>query len=157
MEEVDTWSPAEFQKHTKDAATQYPALIAFVVAMLMTLNPQSRNQSLLVVITLIRIFERHYGRGHNEILENDIKAVVERNARLMVNTVDGLDQNPGDVVQPFLLQFIADVAFDFEHDEMPKTEDGHTMLLVLKSTLDILDRAYAGTRVATELVLTTPA
>ena len=37
----------------------------------------------------------------------------------------------------------ADVAFDFEEEEMPDARDSFSMMIVLKTTLDLLDRAYA--------------
>jgi hypothetical protein len=48
----------------------------------------------------------------------------------------------GDVVQPFVMQFISDFGFDFDEEEQPDKRDALTLVLTLKTVVDILDHAF---------------
>jgi hypothetical protein len=140
MDEVDNWSPEDFRKLTERFLKEHPVLLVFVTAWLTPLPNDVRGHSLLVVCTLIRTFEKHYGRNHEPIIEADVRQVIDRNMRLMEEPLR--DQDPGDVVQPFLLKFISDTAFDFDDDELPESRDQYSLFLIMKSTVDLLDRSY---------------
>lgn len=146
MEEIDGWSSDQFERLANKLTKKHTVLLAFVATVLSSMPAAARDQSLLTVFALIRMFETHYGSNYKPIVEADVTHMLNRNGRLLVDTANGvLAQNPGDVVQPYVLQFVAD-AFDFEEDEMPNEHDAFSMLMVLKTTVDLLDRAYAASR-----------
>ena len=149
MEEIDGWSASECLRLADEFTRRHMVLLAFVASVLISMPPAARDQALLTVFALIRMFERHYGPAHEAIVETDILRLVDRNKRLLANTSKGmLTQKPGDVVQPFALHFLSQVAFDFdvEGDEAFDERDALSILLMLKTTLDVLDHAYIATR-----------
>jgi hypothetical protein len=153
LDEAERWSSNDFEHLTMTYSRNHPMLLAFAMEVFLDLQEQARNQSLLTLITLIHIFEKHYGSHYERITESGVTRAVNRNGYLVVNTVNRQQQRRGDVVQPFLLQFISDVLFDFEPDEMPSERDAFSMLLVLMTALDLLDRAYARRGANRELAL----
>jgi hypothetical protein len=156
MDEVDRWTARDFDRHSAEAIRRHPVLMSFVATMLTSLRDTPRNQSLLVILTLIRIFETHYGRRHDVITESDVTRAMGRNRRLVADTFKGRNQQTGDVVQPFLLKFIGDVLFDFEADETPRDQEGFVMLMTAKTALDVLDRAYSRKGLSPDPVLAVP-
>jgi len=146
-DEVSGWSTDQVQLAAAQVTIKYTFLLAFVSNAISSMSATARDRSLLTVLTLIRMFETHYGLDCEPIAETDITQALIHNGCLIANTSNGvLTQEPGDVVQPYLLQFVSNTAFDFEEGEKPTERDAFAMLMVLKTTLDLLDHAFTSHR-----------
>jgi SEC-C motif len=144
-DEVSSWSTEQIQRAAAQVTIKHTSLLAFVSSAINAMSETARDRSLLTVITLIRMFETHYGLNCEPIAETDITQALIRNGCLIAKAVNGvlIPQEPGDVVQPHVLQFVSSTAFDFEEHEKPSERDAFAMLMVLKTTLDLLDGAFS--------------
>jgi len=143
MDELEQWSPADLLSYARECLTEFPTLLSFIMEVLLPLPETVRTHSLLTICCIFRIFGLHYGRAHEQILEADIRKVCERNGRSMSKLMRGYEYEPGTLLQPFLFKFVADAGFDCEENEEISAENAFVMTLLYKSTIDLLDRAYA--------------
>jgi hypothetical protein len=144
-DEVSNWSEDQIQRMAAQVTIKHTSLLAFVSNAINAMSETARDRSLLTVITLIRMFETHYGLDCEPIAESDITQALIRNGCLIAKAANGvlIPHEPGDVVQPHVLQFVQKAAFDFEEHEKPSERDAFAMLMVLKTTLDLLDRSFS--------------
>lgn len=143
---MDQWSFDHFQRLVDDLMRKHPALLAFVVSAIASMPTTIREHSLLTVVAIARMFERHYGPNFDMITQNDMTHFFHRNGNLIRATANGIGHNTGDVVQPFVLKFASDAGFDVEKEEALEERDALGLLLTLKTVIDVLDHAYGAGR-----------
>jgi hypothetical protein len=143
LDEVDEWSAPDFRRVSGRLAEEYPTLLMFVASLIEPMPVPVRDQALITVLTVIQMFERHYGSHHEPIREHDMMRLIQRNIRMAKDLEESrMAPKTGDVVQPFVMQFISDFGFDFDEEEQPDKRDALTLVLTLKTVVDILDHAF---------------
>jgi len=141
INKVDEWSSEEFKRVAQDAIRRQPILLAFIASAIASLPEDLRDQAFLSAIVMIRIFDKHYGPNQAQIEQSNIDHFINRNSRFILDMMKGnLKRNSGDVVQPVILQFVADTVLESLTDDVSKAE-GLELLLTFKTAVDVLDHA----------------
>jgi SEC-C motif len=144
MDEIEGSPFDRFQALTQELLDRHPRLIAFVVGNVAYMREAIRHQSLLMVVSVIRMFEKCYGLKREPIAASNVESALRRNMNLILQTLAGnWSKQPGDVVQPFIVKFLGDALTDFQNDERPDERETAYLLAIFKTVVDVLDRAYA--------------
>jgi hypothetical protein len=144
--EVGALSPDENVRAVDRVARSQPALYAFVYPFFSKLAPFGMNLSMTVFLTIVRIFEKHFGERLQNNTPQPFESMLAENFLRLDNFVDpGEARSPERLHEEFSKQqpeiwgFVAYSVFDSEPGRMlSRTEQG-TLAMVMTTVIDALN------------------
>ena len=157
--EIDAMSGKKLNRMLETFVTRNPDFMTFVAMMEGTIATGPESDTLLDILALFRIFEKHYGRPTPHIRESDVTPLIETNCESITEMLGApeskrLKPNPA---QPFLIEFIFKRLLVRIEEEGLDLRETFFLLLLLKTTADVLDYAYRRTNEKVRLNTLKPA
>jgi len=152
---VGEMAPRAARRAMERAASQQPALLAYVVAATQDERAPVHELAIYLYFVLLQIFEAGAGSAIPEIGMEAVESRAEANEDALERLEaahEGFVERAAEVAtarQPFVLRYVVDALFaprEDDPDGVLEEEEAGFVFLILKPVLDLLDEATAAER-----------
>jgi hypothetical protein len=126
-----------------------PALLAFVMADTEELSQEAQELGLFLFVIVLRMFEKHYGRGMKTVELESVERLRDATEESMLKLADASEEEFEQAAlsqastQPYVMKYIAEAIFDPNPgDGIQMTEDEiGALTLMLRTVVEALEEA----------------
>ena len=142
--EIDTMSGAKLRRKLDNYTTTNPVLMMFVATTESALSIGEDSDTILDVMAIFRIFEKHYGRPSPPVQESEVTRFLHENGRSFTRLLSSFrpTKRAPRTLQPFVLDFIVGRLASRAMEEGLDPHDIFALFMLMKTIVDVLDKAY---------------